>query len=1026
MTPERWHRVTEIFHSACEQPPSQVEEFLRGQCGGDAEMYAEVIRMLQEDARTGPLDRPFFEPPSHASAVFADGQIVSGRYRIVRFLSRGGMGEVYEAEDQDLKERVALKTLLPAIAADARMIARFKQEIQLSRKISHPNVCNVHDLARHPADGSSPETTLFLTMEFLPGETLAAKVDREGRMACDAALPLLRQMAGALDAAHRAGVIHRDFKPSNVMLVPSPDGLRAVVTDFGLARSFAPSGETTATRTEGVAGTLDYMAPELLAGQSASAASDLYALGMVAYKMVTGALPFASDTPLAGAILRSKAAAPSPRTLVPGLDIKWERAILRALDRDRMRRFSRPLEFIAALAGEAPSMTVSVPVMTRRRWVAAVVAVAAIAGWLGWRVWMHARSQPPPEAEMLYRKGVDDIHAGAYFAATKALTEAVRVAPHFGLAHARLAEAWVELEMPEKASQEMILAQREDNSGLWKLDRLQIEAIGFTITREFAEAAGRYEQMRKLAPQDADLDVDLGRAYEKAAQPAKAIERYRQAAGSSSHNPAAWLHLAILYAQASDVPKSVEAFRQAEELYQFTSNLEGLTEIAYQRGIAANRRGQFDEAASQLRKALETARHAENVQQEIRAKLQLSTTAYSSGNTSLAENYAREALDTARANQMETLAIRGVVRLGSAYALRRDFAGAEKYYQEALGLARRGSSDHLAALALLSLAGLHDQLKRSEKSVPEAQEALSFFQANQYVKESIQCLTIIGRAQRYHGDYSASLDSFQRLLRLAEQVRDRQQMGLAHESIATVLLNQELYPKALEQYQMSLELYPDAEHLGYAGLGTGETLRLLGRYPEAQDSFNRVDAIALKFPSMHLYLMQERAEMSLSRQLFPEAVTITRRALASDAGQNPLMVAELSRVLGLALLGGGNKKEGLRNCEASLKAAAPLNDVAVSVRSRLALLEARLETGDRAGALNLFHETEPMLAGHPESRWRALALVARGDGQYTTPARQALDGLARLWGDEAYRSYVKRPDLQRLALPLLHSNSAKQ
>src|SRR5689334_16889166 len=124
MTAERWRRVTELFHAALDRSGSQVDEFLRNECGDDAELHAEVVRMLEEHARGGLLDQ---SPLASAQRprVFADGQVVSGRYSIVRFLGRGGMGEVYEAEDQDLKERVALKTLLPAIAADMRMIARF-------------------------------------------------------------------------------------------------------------------------------------------------------------------------------------------------------------------------------------------------------------------------------------------------------------------------------------------------------------------------------------------------------------------------------------------------------------------------------------------------------------------------------------------------------------------------------------------------------------------------------------------------------------------------------------------------------------------------------------------------------------------------------------------------------------------------------------------------------------------------------------------------------------------------------------
>ena len=248
MTRDRWRRVNELFHAAREMPEAQREDYLRGESGDDTGLVSEVRGMLREDSQSGMLDRPPVTPPPSES-VFSPGQMVSGRYRIVRFLGRGGMGEVFEAEDCELKGRVALKTLLPLIASDGRMLARFKQEIQLSRKVSHPNVCRVFDLARHPADAAADVATVFLTMEFLDGETLAERLRREGRMSPAEALPLLAQMADALDAAHRAGVIHRDFKPANVMLAPSGEGVRAVVTDFGLARGSSTTGETTATLT---------------------------------------------------------------------------------------------------------------------------------------------------------------------------------------------------------------------------------------------------------------------------------------------------------------------------------------------------------------------------------------------------------------------------------------------------------------------------------------------------------------------------------------------------------------------------------------------------------------------------------------------------------------------------------------------------------------------------------------------------------------------------------------------------------
>ena len=267
MTPDRWQRARKVFDTVIEQSPSEADAYLRAECAGDDELMSEVRRMLQEYQRTGTLDHPPWDltPPfSVPPPVFSPGQLVAGRYRIVRYLSRGGMGEVYEAEHPLLPDHVALKTLLPAIASDEAMIARFKQEIQLARRIAHPNVCKVFDLEWHEAEGAAGSTILFLTMEFLQGETLSSRIHRDGRMNAAEALPLIEQMAEALDAAHRSGVIHRDFKTSNVMLVPSGSGVRTVVTDFGLARGIRTDSESTATLTNNVAGTLAYMAPELL------------------------------------------------------------------------------------------------------------------------------------------------------------------------------------------------------------------------------------------------------------------------------------------------------------------------------------------------------------------------------------------------------------------------------------------------------------------------------------------------------------------------------------------------------------------------------------------------------------------------------------------------------------------------------------------------------------------------------------------------------------------------------------------
>ena len=249
---------------------------------------------------------------------FVKGELLAGRFRIVRFVARGGMGEVYEAEDTELNERVALKTIRFEFAEEDRSAERFKREIQLARKVTHLNVCRTFDVFRHidtRADGRTAET-MFVSMELLTGETLRDRIRRGGKMTESEALPLVEQMAAGLDAAHRVGVVHRDFKSSNVILVPSehsPAGVRAVITDFGLAHGLVPSG-LSLTGTQEVVGTPAYMAPEQLNGGAITPATDIYALGVVMFEMLTGAVPFNTDNPLSTALKRlSEPAAPMRR-----------------------------------------------------------------------------------------------------------------------------------------------------------------------------------------------------------------------------------------------------------------------------------------------------------------------------------------------------------------------------------------------------------------------------------------------------------------------------------------------------------------------------------------------------------------------------------------------------------------------------------------------------------------------------------------------------------------------------------------
>ena len=301
----------------------------------------------------------------HRGRTFTPGAGVSARYRIVRFVAAGGMGEVYEAEDLELGGTVALKTLRSDVAADPRALERFRQEIALARQVTHPNVCRIFDVGWHREDTSAGSPGVaFLTMEFLKGETLAEHLRREGPMAAEQALPLLHQMAEGLAAAHKAGVVHRDFKSANVMLVPTEDRVRAVVTDFGLART----GPAQAGSSGGeIVGTPAYMAPEQLEGGSVSPATDVYAFGVVMCEVLLGRRGLSGDSPRDGDPTPAQEEAAPERKGV-ALKARWASVIGRCMELAPSSRFKDAQVLLGAMDRAAG----------RRGWITWVAAAAAL------------------------------------------------------------------------------------------------------------------------------------------------------------------------------------------------------------------------------------------------------------------------------------------------------------------------------------------------------------------------------------------------------------------------------------------------------------------------------------------------------------------------------------------------------------------------------------------------------------------------------------------------------------------------
>jgi serine/threonine protein kinase/tetratricopeptide (TPR) repeat protein len=344
-----WERIKLIFEAALNVPTELRQQRLEEVCGGDEELKSVVSGLIQSHLE---ITRCTNEAPVLPGEVFRKNDLVAGRYRIIRFISSGGMGQVYEAFDERLHLRLALKTLRPEFASDKEALERFQREVRTAREVSHPGICRVFDLVEHKtADGS---ITPCLTMELIEGENLTEYLRRHGPLSPDDALPLIRQIALAVEVLHESGIIHRDLKPSNIMLTSRSDGqLRTTVMDFGLAKPFGSHSQMFETVAAIQAGAPYYMAPELLRGEMPTTKSDIYALGMIADDMVTTAKAFSATSvhTLYYQKLWEQPAAPKGRC--EKLPENWNQGILGCLAGRPELRPDKPSDVVTQLAGEA-------------------------------------------------------------------------------------------------------------------------------------------------------------------------------------------------------------------------------------------------------------------------------------------------------------------------------------------------------------------------------------------------------------------------------------------------------------------------------------------------------------------------------------------------------------------------------------------------------------------------------------------------------------------------------------------------
>jgi len=341
MTPERWEQVKQIFNSALNYRPEERGLFISQACSGDEQLRSEVESLIASHEESGSfIDKPAFE--AAASLLTNDktellpGQSI-GSYEVLSFLTRGGMGEIYLAEDKRLGRKVALKLLPVSFTTDADRLRRFEQEARAASALNHPNIITIYEIR----EGASSHV---IATEFVEGETLRHRLSRS-TLSLSEALNIAIQVADALSAAHKAGIVHRDIKPENIML--RPDGYVKVL-DFGLAKlseqvspAVAAEAPTIQVHTGSgiVIGTAGYMSPEQARGLSVDSRSDIFSLGAVIYEMIARRKPFQGETPsdTLAAILKTE---PPPLLRVaPNVPAELARIVTKSLQKDREERY---------------------------------------------------------------------------------------------------------------------------------------------------------------------------------------------------------------------------------------------------------------------------------------------------------------------------------------------------------------------------------------------------------------------------------------------------------------------------------------------------------------------------------------------------------------------------------------------------------------------------------------------------------------------------------------------------------------
>jgi serine/threonine protein kinase/tetratricopeptide (TPR) repeat protein len=911
-------------------------------------------------AVTAPPDAPYPQGEELVGTLLAD------RYEILELLGQGGMGAVYKARDTELGRLVALKLIRPDLASNPEILLRFKQELILAREVTHRNVIRIFDLGQ--AKGFK-----FITMEFVEGRDLRAVLRERGKLPPDEAVRIIAQVCRALESAHAAGVVHRDLKPQNIMLDAKD---RVYVMDFGIAHSLETPGMT---QTGALMGTPEYMSPEQAKGIKVDARSDLFALGIIFYEMLTGFSPYKADSALATLLKRTQERPPPPAEVDPTIPKAISDVVMKCLEIDRDHRYSTTREILEDLGHEMPTSVRTVaptlppaiptpqvegilPFVRYRTWIAggaAVVLLAALGFAFRGKIFPAKRATPVEQASLAilpFRNASGDTSLDwlGPSLADMLSTDVGQSARLRTISPDRLHQVLADLRIARDSA--------IDPTTLRRL--AEFSSADIVVWGQYARFGDQIRIDATLHDLKHDRSVPLKIAGVAEKDIPSAVDRLAESIRQNlAVSPDVVKELKASSFQPSS--KSLPALRdynQGIQLLREGKNLEALKNFK----AATERDPQFALAFSKLAETYANLGYDSEADQSARRAVELSESltpaekyAINASQARISKNYPKaiEAYENLAKISPDNTDVRSA--LGDLYENTGDFSKANEQYQKvlaanpkditsllaigrvdiksgdsqasldplnrALSLAIQMDNEEQKALILQALGIAYSDLNKPEEALHNYQQSFEIKRRLGQRKGIADSLNMIASVYEGLGKPDLALTNAKEALKIYRKIGDRQDVGTVLINLGWFQHNRGKYDDALKLFKESLQIQRDLGNENDQALclnNIGNSYAFKGDYDDARTYFEQALQLRekIKVPSDIAETLHNLGEVSMKMGQYDQALTLYLRALDLRRGaSDKLGVAKESDSLGILFAYQGRFGAALKAREEAMK-----------------------------------------------------------------------------------------------------------